>query len=55
VRAVRNNLFHGGKFSDGYVADPSRDRELLGHAMVILGACLDLDKKVRCIFFEGLD
>jgi len=46
VRHVRNNLFHGGKFAGGRMAEPSRDRELLGHAITILNACVSLDPQV---------
>jgi hypothetical protein len=55
VRCVRNNLFHGGKFPLIPIADPSRDRELLLQAMVILKVSLTLDADVECQFSEGLD
>lgn len=55
VRRVRNNLFHGGKFPLIPMPDPSRDRELLINAMVILNACLALDTKIMRLFEEGLD
>lgn len=32
VRTVRNNVFHGGKFPDGPVAEPLRDEHLIGIA-----------------------
>lgn len=55
VRAVRNNLFHGGKFPLVPISEPSRDRDLLAHAITILAACLELDASVRAIFNEGID
>jgi hypothetical protein len=54
VRAVRNNLFHGGKFPGFPISDPSRDRDLIGNAIVILDTCLNLDRSVREKFFEDL-
>lgn len=36
VRRVRNNLFHGGKFHGFPIAEPSRDRDLVGNAIVSL-------------------
>jgi hypothetical protein len=50
IRTVRNNLFHGGKFA----SEPSRDRELLEHSIVILNAVLELDPDVMREFRDGL-
>lgn len=55
VRIVRNNLFHGGKFPLIPIADPSRDRELVGNAIIILAACLLLNKRVSQEFLDGID
>jgi hypothetical protein len=55
VRTVRNNLFHGGKFPLIPISDPSRDRDLLIHAIAILAACLRLDGLTERIFDEGID
>ena len=55
VRRVRNNLFHGGKFPGLRISDPSRGRELISNAIVILDACLILDPSVRRKFLEGLE
>lgn len=55
VRDVRNNLFHGGKFPTGPALDPSRDRELMFHASVILNACYTLDKEVTKYFDDGFN
>jgi hypothetical protein len=55
IRAVRNNLFHGGKFPLIPMPDPSRDRDLLVHALTVLNAALELDDEVRSTFFDGLD
>lgn len=55
IKIVRNNLFHGGKFPGEPVSDPSRDQELMKHAITILIACLDLDEDVKEQFLEGID
>jgi hypothetical protein len=54
VRTVRNNLFHGGKFPRLAVSDPSRDRTLIEHSLVILSCALRLDTAVEQTFSEGL-
>lgn len=55
VRGVRNNLFHGGKFHGYRVSDPSRDRDLLRHAIVVLDTCLTLAPEVKNAFYEGIE
>ncbi|MFA6021389.1 MAG: hypothetical protein WC722_14080, partial [Rhodospirillales bacterium] len=40
VRCVRNNLFHGGKFSIEPVEEPSRNKELLRACLAILETAL---------------
>jgi len=54
IRTVRNNLFHGGKFPGFPVADPSRDRDLIENAIVVLEHALPLDYLVSRTFHEGL-
>lgn len=49
VRRVRNNLFHGGKFNDGYF-EPERSAELLTHSLRILEACLRASSDVRSAY-----
>lgn len=46
VRWVRNNLFHGGKFSPVH-GGLGRNITLINHSLVILRACLDLSPDVR--------
>jgi hypothetical protein len=53
VRDVRNNLFHGGKYSGGPVADLARDRKLIDSASAVLRACLALDERVQDLFNEA--
>jgi hypothetical protein len=53
VRDVRNNLFHGGKYQDGPVAEPARDRRLVDSAISVLEACVDLEPRIRAVFEEG--
>lgn len=38
VRTVRNNLFHGGKFPEGLVHEPSRNVQLIQSCLSILNA-----------------
>jgi hypothetical protein len=49
VRTVRNNLFHGGKFPEpcGPIAETSRDRSLLHHALTILEECAKEDAGLK--------
>jgi hypothetical protein len=54
IRYVRNNLFHGGKFPLIPISDPSRDRDLLLHAMVVLQACLPLNEDVHRWFNDAI-
>ncbi len=49
VRRVRNNLFHGGKFSRGWL-DPKRSETLIRHSLTILDACLELSGLVRAAY-----
>jgi hypothetical protein len=46
VRRVRNNLFHGGKFSDEVHSGRARNELLLRHSLAILHRCLDLSPSV---------
>jgi len=47
VRRVRNNLFHGGKFSTLPVSDRRRNAELMQYSLVVLRECLRLSDSVR--------
>ena len=42
VRTVRNNVFHGGKFPDGPVAEPLRDENLIRDCLALLESLLAL-------------
>jgi hypothetical protein len=46
VRRVRNNLFHGGKFSHSWI-DPDRSARLIRASLEVLRACLVLSDRVR--------
>ncbi len=46
VRWVRNNLFHGAKFSPVH-GDAGRNRKLITSSLVILRGCLAVSSKVR--------
>ena len=41
VRTVRNNVFHGGKFPDGPVAEPLRDERLIRECLGVLDSLLE--------------
>lgn len=51
VYAVRNNLFHGGKWA---LRDPARDRDerLLNEALALLAAVVDLDPELKKEFYD---
>ncbi len=55
IRVVRNNLFPGGKFPHFVFSDPSRNGELLRHAIVILAASLPIDVRVQDIFVDAIN
>ncbi|MFQ6036692.1 MAG: hypothetical protein ACE5NM_12715 [Sedimentisphaerales bacterium] len=46
VKTVRNNLFHGGKYSNGPLSDPARDSELIKNCVILLEEMLELAPKV---------
>jgi hypothetical protein len=52
VSQVRNNLFHGGKYSVGPVDDVGRDTTLVNACIVVLEYCLTLNTNVRSFFYE---
>ena len=53
VRRVRNNLFHGGKFSSEAFEDTSRQEMLLKSCLVILTECLEVAPQVRTVYQSG--
>ena len=50
VRRIRNNLFHGGKFS-GQWFDAARSERLLRHSLTILRGCLEAPPVVRDAYY----
>jgi hypothetical protein len=42
VQSVRNNLFHGGKFSDGSIEEVARNKQLIQDSLAVLKAILGL-------------
>lgn len=54
ISTIRNNLFHGGKFQDGPISEPARDRELLKFASDVVFALVDSSERVRGVFLEVL-
>jgi len=55
VRRVRNNLFHGEKFSVLLEGDSKRDMYLLGYGLTILYACLQSSIDIRRKFFSEIE
>ena len=53
VRSVRNNLFHGGKYSIEVHEDTIRTELLLRSSVVVLRECLTLAPQVRQCFDEA--
>lgn len=53
VRRVRNNLFHGGKFSAGGFEDTPRQERLLKSALIILAECLRLSPETRELYHHA--
>ena len=51
ARAVRNNLFHGGKFPMGDIKEPSRDNDLLKASIEILKEALKHNENVAPHFW----
>jgi hypothetical protein len=47
IRRVRNNLFHGGKFSQQHHEEVDRTTRLLQYSLVILGEFLALSPQVK--------
>ncbi len=54
VRAVRNNLFHGGKFPGKVAEETARNEKLIKSSMDVLEKCLDLNPELRNVFLEGV-
>lgn len=56
VRTVRNNVCHGGKFPDGFVAEPLRDEALIRDCVAVLDGLLNLPlpKNVAQLFTAGI-
>ena len=56
VYTVRNNLFHGGKYPHGPIADPARNEALLIRCLLIVDAVVNLNqpqaKKLAGFFWE---
>ncbi len=54
IRRIRNNLFHGGKYPNFMVAEPSRNRELILSSIIILNDAVQLEQSVSDEFFEPI-
>lgn len=47
LKVVRNNLFHGGKYSDGSVNEIARDTSILRAALKVLDGCYEFHPRIR--------
>jgi hypothetical protein len=56
VRTVRNNVCHGGKFPDGFFAEPLRDEALIRDCVAVPDALLELPlpSNVAELFIAGI-
>ncbi len=55
VRSIRNNLFHGGKYSDIELRENTdRTEKLLRSALIILNECLHLCPQIKNAFDEAV-
>ncbi len=50
IRITRNNLFHGGKYSQGSVEGAERNKELLENSIVVIKEFIRLNRKVNNAF-----
>ncbi len=50
VRAVRNNLFHGGKYLPDGEVEMGRNEILVRHSMTVLLKCVELNEEVYANF-----
>jgi hypothetical protein len=53
VRSIRNNLFHGGKYSTEVHKDTERTEQLLRSSITILEECLGAAPRVRTCFDDA--
>ena len=54
VRRVRNNLFHGGKFSNEAFEDTDRQERLLKGSLLVLKECLRVSPQVNNAFDSAI-
>jgi len=54
VRRVRNNLFHGGKFSNEAFEDIDRQERLLKGSLLVLKECLRVSTQVNSAFDSAI-
>jgi len=54
VRRVRNNLFHGGKFSNEAFEDIDRQERLLKGSLLVLKECLRVSPQVNNAFDSAI-
>lgn len=54
IKQIRNNLFHGGKYFQTPLEEPSRNSMLLSICIRILECCLEIDDNLLRIFLEDL-
>ena len=54
IRTIRNNLFHGGKFSGVYEPDVSRNYRLIDSSLIILNNWLDIEEDLKIEFLKDI-
>lgn len=55
IKRIRNNLFHGGKFSNGVLEDFDRDLNLVRSALIILKESINYNSKVHDAFHNNFN
>lgn len=53
VKTVRNNLFHGGKYPDGDIAEITRNRNLLAASLSVLEGCARASPEVERVLADA--
>lgn len=53
VKVVRNNLFHGGKYSNEVHESTERTEQLLRSSLDVLNKCLELDPDLKAAYTQA--
>ncbi len=55
IKRIRNNLFHGGKFTNGILEEFDRDLLLVKHGLKILKSSIELDSNIRNTYYYNFN